>query len=320
MEVINETGFPHLLTRISLTEGKLAASVALRVSFDLEGGIPTPANKQYWTLEATPKETPYGTLWNEAVIKRGGTDILVFGNAITPEGIPALSTEIRAFIPGKLDHRLKVFGDRFWDRGLSGWKVSDPIPFSIMPLSLANAYGGKDYWDGLEIPYGINPFGKGFALYDEALMGKPLPNIEDPRNLIYNWTDKPGPYGFGPIRWCESRIKAAVMPQAKDESEQSQSSALIYNDAFYDMVVQNLSPGDWLFLEGVHSNRKFSVKIPSLTLKIDLRFGEKSYERFCYIDQLGVEPDHNRIFLTYRYAFNYQMREKEKRIIKISVT
>jgi hypothetical protein len=53
-------------------------------------------------------------------------------------------------------------------------------------------------------------------------------------------------------------------------------------------------------------------------MKLKLRFADNEYNRKFYIDQIGIEPDENRAFITYRYAFNYKFKAKEKREIFIN--
>ena len=49
----------------------------------------------------------------------------------------------------------------------------------------------------------------------------------------------------------------------------------------------------------------------------DISFGDKTERRSLYIDQIGLEPDKKRAFITYRYAFNYFLNPMTKRIIHI---
>jgi hypothetical protein len=46
--------------------------------------------------------------------------------------------------------------------------MTPPKAFKEMPLSLFNAYGGKAEWDGLEMPYGTNAYGKGYYWSKES--------------------------------------------------------------------------------------------------------------------------------------------------------
>ena len=82
MEVYNNSNFKHLLFRAALLDDNFAASIALRVNYSIEEGMATAITMDpFWKLEANPQETIYGSLINEAVIKRGGIDLFLFGYA-----------------------------------------------------------------------------------------------------------------------------------------------------------------------------------------------------------------------------------------------
>jgi uncharacterized protein YjbI with pentapeptide repeats len=89
---------------------------------------------------------------------------------------------------GELQKSLLVIGDRYW----IGNEPTKPQPFSRLPITWNNAFGG----DGHE----KNPAGKGVT---EVELGKekaiPLPNIENPTHRISKKEDKPEPVSFGPI-------------------------------------------------------------------------------------------------------------------------
>ena len=100
-------------------------------------------------------------------------EILATGSCFAPRGmtLPASPVSIRV---GSIHKELNVFGDRFWRKNLGMSAITDPVPFSEMPVSWPNAFGGEDYEK--------NPTGKGI----QALIRPgeapviPLPNIEYP--------------------------------------------------------------------------------------------------------------------------------------------
>ncbi|HUH41401.1 MAG TPA: DUF2169 domain-containing protein [Castellaniella sp.] len=85
---------------------------------------------------------------------------------------------------GDLHKQLAVYGERRY--GLAG-RISAPLPFSSIPLTPENAFGGKGH--------AANPLGKGLDTSD----GAELPNIESPGALIASRGDRPDPAGFGPL-------------------------------------------------------------------------------------------------------------------------
>ena len=87
---------------------------------------------------------------------------------------------------------LVVFGNRYWIKKAGIWRKSESEPFTQMEISWENAFGGPGYEK--------NPVGKGFASIKTETGEEiwPLPNIEDPNNLIVSPRDRPEPAGFLP--------------------------------------------------------------------------------------------------------------------------
>src|SRR3954451_2884143 len=58
-----------------------------------------------------------------------------------------------AFRVGSVNKQLAVFGDRYWTRNVLKGSMSDPEPFTSMPLKWENSFGG--------VAYDKNPVGCG---------------------------------------------------------------------------------------------------------------------------------------------------------------
>ena len=133
-------------------------------------------------------------------------EVLVVGTCFAPGGKPVPAYEVRLKI-GSIDKTLPVFGDRFWKRKAGVLKtISDHLPFTEMDIRYENAFGGPDYKK--------NPLGKGHAPVKTNTGEKvhPLPNIENPRDLIDSPRKKPDPAGFAPIdlTWPQRLDKAGT--------------------------------------------------------------------------------------------------------------
>jgi len=136
-------------------------------------------------------------------------EVLVVGKCFTPEGKPVPAYEVSLQM-GPIDKTLYIFGDRFWKRkGRILKTISDPRPFTEMDVSYENAFGGPDYKK--------NPLGKGHAPVksNAGTAVHPLPNIEDPHDLIDSPKKKPDPAGFGPIdlTWPQRMEKVGTYDQ-----------------------------------------------------------------------------------------------------------
>jgi hypothetical protein len=139
------------------------------------------------------------------------TDVVVIGKAFAPGGkpVPQLDAVVEV-----AEHRkvLRVTGDRRCVYRENSTPVfTAPEPFTEMPIQYERAYGGCDKKSDPEAPfyYPRNYLGTGVVLKNikEAVDGLPLPNIEDPSDLLTpervvvgepdRWPEQPLPDGLG---------------------------------------------------------------------------------------------------------------------------
>ena len=185
-------------------------------------------------------------------------EVLVVGRCFTPEAKPVPAYEVHLQI-GPIDKTLYVFGDRFWERKAGVLKtISDPLPFTEMAISYENAFGGPDYKK--------NPLGKGHASIktDTGNTVHPLPNIENPHDLVDSPTKKPNPAGFGPIdlTWPQRMEKAGTYDQKWLENLfpglAQDIDWTIFNAAPEDQHIEGFFKGDEPFeIKGMHPGKPF---------------------------------------------------------------
>ncbi|WP_437569377.1 DUF2169 family type VI secretion system accessory protein [Sorangium sp. So ce542] len=128
-----------------------------------------------WTMAT--EELGRDGLFDELHPKTRG-ELLVTGRCYPPGRVARPASSVRVQL-GSIDKSLYVVGDRTW--GMLG--MSAPAPFTEMPVTWRNAFGG----DG----FAKNPLGKGYGDKSAA-----LPNIESPRHLIHARGDRPAPAGL----------------------------------------------------------------------------------------------------------------------------
>jgi len=135
----------------------------------------------------------------DACIPKSQGEVLVYGSYYAPDGKAVTADRVQLKM-GPVDKSLAVIGNRYW-RTLLG--PTEPEPFRELPISYEFAFGGKNYK--------ANPTGKGMDEVDYVgEMRLPMPNIEDPDNLVTSTSQRPAPAGLGPldIMW-EQRISKA---------------------------------------------------------------------------------------------------------------
>lgn len=315
MDLINHTNYPGYLFRATVDETRLAASVLMRVTYNIVGKELVPSSEQIWKASPTPWNTDYGQMEGDEVFRKGGVDLLVFGHARAPNGDPVQKLEIK-IEAGALQNRLMVFGDRVWTHQGEALVPSAPKPFQSIPLTMQYAYGGKIEWDGLEIPYPDNPDGKGYYSEEENAVGQPLPNIENPDNLIQNWNDNPVPSGIDICPMASGwRLRNGI--EFDENGAVEALHAKFFNAAYPDMIVTSILPGERVRLTGVDEAGPLTFEVPPTRLMVRLKFDKEIIERKPAIDQLGIEVDQRRVFITYRYPFRYIMYPLQKRSCEV---
>jgi len=116
---------------------------------------------------------------------RPRADLLCVGHARPRQSATHCSVKFRV---GGRSASLLVTGDRVWEGGMLGRRASKPQPFDALELRYERAYGGEGFLS--------NPVGRGHGKVDGE---RPLPNIEDPAQLVEGAGDHPPPAGFGPL-------------------------------------------------------------------------------------------------------------------------
>jgi hypothetical protein len=314
MELDNRTRFPAGIFRSVIDEDRFAAAVVARVTFDLTADGPRVAGEQPWIVSAAPWTNQHGQMEGDEIFYRGGVDIFLFGKARPRD---RMVTELEVSIEvGSFRRQLLVLGDRAWVRRLRKLVPTAPAPFASIPLTLAHAFGGQDQWDGLDVAYPDNPAGRGFALDEKSAEGRLLPNLEDPGRRIVNWDDRPDPVGLG---ICPStsglRLRNGVVLDDKHQIQDLKPT--LYNAAFPEMIAAQVGAGDAVRVSGVSRSGPLAFQVPDFPLMARLRFGDEIIDRPLAIDQLGIESELDRFFITYRYPFRYVMQPLQKRACQL---
>jgi len=314
MELINHTPYSHLLFGTALEDDRFAAAAMLRVTYDIHSdGSAVQTNEHLLPLSKMIRNTQYGQVESDFIFKRDGVDILVFGKAIALGGRATTQMEVTVRVGEQINHRVMVFGDRHWTKNLT---YTRPKPFTEMPITLFNSYGGTTLWDGLDVSFPRNPFGKGYYIEEEEAIGKPLPNIEAPLSLIEKWNDSPLPVGFVQcprVNRLEGNIEYNEMTITKIKHR-------FFNYAFPEMIADEIKPRDCVEIYGVTVDNDFKFVIPDHKLFTEIKLGDKIIERRLLIDQIGIFPNINKAFISYRFPFRYVFEPLQKRICSLYET
>jgi hypothetical protein len=231
-QLVNNTSFAADKTLIADRNGADMWVVALKCTYTIRPDGATEVAEDQAKIVPAPKHR--GDAAKTALLYESDldytkttTDVVLNGSAYAPPGRPVSQIDV-AMKVGSLEKVLRVFGDRFWEPGGPfGITLSRPQPFQLMPITYERAFGGTED-NGWEPR---NPVGVGFATDPSHLVGKPGPNVEDPRALLVTWKDRPSPAGFGAVarhwlprvrfagtydeRWKKERLP--LLPEDFDE-------------------------------------------------------------------------------------------------------
>jgi uncharacterized protein YjbI with pentapeptide repeats len=165
--------------------GKLHLSVGVLVFFPLDDPDSPLTEQELW--KTVPPLLGPSPVLDQGLPKPRG-EVLVTGDCFAPGGKPVRALDV-SLGAGPVRKNLNVFGDRYWRSGT----ISDPEPFTRMPLTWNRAFGGPGFK--------MNPLGRGAETVSSPDGSKirPLPNVEDPNNLVGSPDDAPEPAGFAPL-------------------------------------------------------------------------------------------------------------------------
>jgi hypothetical protein len=214
MRIKNARLFPTALAFGKTAEGAPFLSVIIKGTFKIPPNGGGPARAAAEQLPIFTADDPYDPEQPGGVLKfesdlvpfKPRTDVILVGHAYAPYGRPAKVVDVEIEV-GALKKKLRVFGDRAWSFPS---EQHDAIPYIVgpaefvkMPLTYDRAFGGIDKTAGIvgnRKPWcERNYLGKGFcgARTVASIDKTPLPNIEDPDDLIRTWDSNPRPAGCG---------------------------------------------------------------------------------------------------------------------------
>ncbi len=253
------------------------------------------------------------------------TDVLVVGQAHAPKGKPtdAMNVSLRV---GPVAKSLRVIGDRTWQSG----SPSAPRPFLTMPITYERAYGGTDRksktpetdWEWR------NPVGTGFAVAKANLDGVALPNVEDPKDPIRSWNDRPAVAGFGAIssHW-QPRIALAGTYDDKWMKERQPLVPDDFQDRYFQCAPADqqtpefLKGGEPVLLEGLTTGGKLAFILPRVLPRLETRFytGERQAHELPKLHTVIIEPDVPRVSLVWHSALpcHFKVQKLERTIVRL---
>jgi hypothetical protein len=317
MELLNATGMPAGYTLGMQPDGRELLVVAIKGTFAIpqNGKEPILAAEQVPLFEAdifTGEPGFSAPLYeSDYAPHKPRCDVLLNGSAYAPGGKPVRRVRVSLQV-GSLSKSFDVVGNRVWKKRLFFVRASKPEPFTVMPISYNNAFGGVDNTHEQEKKhraYFTNPVGIGFHSNRKAkfVQNRPLPNAEESGKRIKKPHGKYSPMAFGPIgRSWPPRPKYAgtyddnwlenVFPFLPADFDDA-----YYQSALSDQQIDYLRGGEEIILRNLTPQGHTRFQIPQITIPVVffLKKGE-THRTHGITDTLVLEPDASRFMITWR--------------------
>lgn len=258
-------------------------------------------------------------------LMKPSTDVLVIGHACAPGGQLTRMMDVGIAV-GHMQHVARVFGDRVWMRAGPTYAATAPEPFELMPLVWERAFGGRDVSESGFREEPRNPAGTGFRATDgqTPVEGTPLPNLEDPRDPIISWKQRPAPICFAPIppNWEPRRSYAGTY----DEQWQQHRAPYLPDD--FDprflqvappalVTPQALGGGEVVHVAGMRPEGSMEFALPTIRPRIRFHLNATPDEPRVMLDSVIIEPTARRLQMVWRAAL--QCDKKALKVREVDV-
>ena len=230
-------------------------------------------------------------------------DLIVNGQAHAPNSRPTTSVNVGLIFQERMVKTMRVSGDRHWDYGLMGWRITDPKPFVAMPVTYDRAFGGMDE-AGSEAR---NRVGTGYATkITTAFGGTPLPNVEHIDALVKTPTDRPKPAGLGIVsRDWQQRIRFAGTYDAKWLDDRfpllpDDFDMRFNQSAPEDQWLPRIAGGETVRVMGMTPDGVLAFRLPRGTVRLSLHYRKRSIENQMTLDGVLIDCERRQLELTWR--------------------
>lgn len=314
LQLKNSSPFAPAIALFPDEEGVDTLYLVIRGTFALNGGLslaeqqlpPVPAD-EYWG-EPGASSLKYAS---DMHLKKPSTDVVLVGQAWGKDGQAVDRVDVGIAV-GERRKLTRVFGDRTWRK--DGQSFTPPEPFESLPLVYERAFGGiheADPEQGLVLAEEHNPVGLGFRGQREEseAEGRPLPNIEDPQDLIESWGDAPAPQGFGFVApaWQPRRDHAGTYDEAWQAGRApylpEDFDSRFFNSAHPDLICDGfLQGGEPIQVVGATPRGRLKFRLPICDFDVKVRIAGRVETPPLDLETVLIEPEEDRLSLVWRAA------------------
>lgn len=307
--VENQTRFATERTFVRDRDGSEIWLVAVRATFDILPTGELRVSKVQDSVVLAPQylgEPGHSSLRCDSDLPRTkpGTDVLLNGYAYAPGGKPVPHV-LATLSVGSIKKTLAITGDRTWSRGVLGWKVNEPQPFTKMPITYERAFGGKFPDDATKRQLeraNENPVGVGLNPNEGAI----APNIEYPASSLSSNPTDIRIAGFGAIScaWTPRRQLAGTYDEAWQKNRQP-LVPLDFQDKYFfsapsdQQVPGGLRGGESVELRNLTPNGLLHFQLPRHTFGFRTSIDGGSIHHRGSLHTVLIEPEYPRLIMVW---------------------
>lgn len=248
---------------------------------------------------------------SEAHLSKPCTDVVVIGEACASDQRPVRQLDVAIAVADR-KKSLRVFGDRVWEKGVFGMRMSEAIPFETMPLMYERAFGGMHLInpEKNEVVFEPrNPVGRGFAgkRKNNEIDGMKLPNLEDPMDLITKPAHKPAPAGCGFLApaWEPRKSFAGTYDEVWQKNRApylpDDFRSQYFNAAHPDLICSGyLKGGEPVEVINASPHGPLRFRLPTCRVEAAVRIAGKTESPPFNLETVLIEPSASILCLTWR--------------------
>ncbi len=317
MDLINATNMQAGYTMGMQPDGREFLVVVVKGTFTLplDGSEPKLAEEQLPLIEAdefTGEPGLSAPIYEaDYALRKARCDVVLNGSAYAPGGREVKKIPVGLRV-GSMQKRFDVIGDRFWQGSNTGYSVTSPRPFSMMPVSYDRAFGGSDNCHPdkkKHSAYMPNPIGRGYhrVLAEEIFDGTPLPNTQAVGEVVSRPSGNYRPMAFGPIgRGWEPRYKLAGTYDQHWQDNVFPFLPADFSEAYYqcapaDQQIEYLRGGETVELVNLTPQGRTIFTLPKVEVPVVFFLNKGDpHHTHAVADTLVLEPDLGRFTITWR--------------------
>jgi hypothetical protein len=331
VEKLNHTDLEVELVLTTDQEGFDSATVVLKGTYDIGAtGALAPAEEPQPIMfdgefNGDPDTSSY-RLEPECTMPKPATDVVLLGHARS-RGATVVDVGVSV---GSLSQVARVFGDRVWYKSMGQVRMSEPQPFETISLIYEHAFGGWDRTPADESKHAFeprNPVGRGFrakgTVFEDGLR---LPNIENARQFIKGFGDRPPPVGFGftAPHW-KPRSKLAGTYDEAWSKDRAPLLPVDFNPSFLNAAPESLIAPRYLRgdedveLMGVTPEGRLGFRLPGLrppSCRVSALHGEDAYLS-TNLDTIVIDADARQVTLTWRQGLRLDRGHRSVRALEV---